>query len=347
MRKEDQELVNRYIYLVIRRLPKDQKEDIKLELQELIDDMIEETGSVHAALTKLGDPALLSKKYREDSGYLIGPEYFDTYLWFLKIILLCSLIPIMIVTIFDGIRTASLEAASVGMVVNYTVSITTELFSNLLSSLLGTFGGVTLVFAIMEHQKIKIDMKKKNAADSLPWTPEDLSPLPNKKAVIERKDSIVNIVFITLFCVFLIVAPHFFAIILTVDKETINIPIFNLNDWSLIMPLFVGSLLIGLIDEIVRLVMGIYCRVVMISNLIAGTLQIILSFIILKALPLWNSELPSFFEKFPKEAKDLHILQNTQALSNVILAIVVCITILEMGVTIYKTMRYGLGKPSL
>ena len=51
--------------------------------------------------------------------------------------------------------------------------------------------------------------------------------------------------------------------------------------------------------------------------------------------------------EFPKEAKDLHILQNTQALSNVILAIVVCITILEMGVTIYKTMRYGLGKPSL
>ena len=33
-------LIDRYIYDVVRRLPKDQREDIELELRALIDDML-------------------------------------------------------------------------------------------------------------------------------------------------------------------------------------------------------------------------------------------------------------------------------------------------------------------
>ena len=46
MTQRDQELMERYIYQVVSRLPKDQQEDVGLELQELIDDMLEQKGSM-------------------------------------------------------------------------------------------------------------------------------------------------------------------------------------------------------------------------------------------------------------------------------------------------------------
>ena len=53
----EQDLMERYIYEVTRRLPKGQQKEVGLELQELVDDMFEECGSVETVLIKLGSPA--------------------------------------------------------------------------------------------------------------------------------------------------------------------------------------------------------------------------------------------------------------------------------------------------
>ena len=42
------------------------------------------------------------------------------------------------------------------------------------------------------------------------------------------------------------------------------------------------------IDEILRLIIGVYCKLVMISNILCGVIQIVLSAIVLKVLPIWN-----------------------------------------------------------
>ncbi len=63
----EQEMIKRYIYEVIRRVPEDSREDIRLELQTLVEDMCtEEQIPVQEALQKLGAPEEFAKRYRGD-----------------------------------------------------------------------------------------------------------------------------------------------------------------------------------------------------------------------------------------------------------------------------------------
>ena len=88
MTLDDKELMGRYIYQVIRRLSRAQRDEVRMELEELISDMYADKGSMETVLTQLGDPAEFAKQYQNDRQYLIGPEYFETYLWFVKVILI-------------------------------------------------------------------------------------------------------------------------------------------------------------------------------------------------------------------------------------------------------------------
>ena len=119
------------------------------------------------------------------------------------------------------------------------------------------------------------------------WTPKILEPVPDKKQLISRGDSIVGIVFIVYFSVLLIFVPHFLLWFYGSEAIT-TVPVFNLEQWGIILPVFVISLLIGLIDEICVLIIGVYCKLVMISNILCGVIQIVLSAIVLKVLPIWN-----------------------------------------------------------
>ena len=91
MTEKDLEMKERYIYQVIRRLPKNQREDIRMELNELIDDMCEHDSMEHV-LEKLGDPVKFAHKYNGENSYVIGPEYYDNYIFVLRIVLICVII---------------------------------------------------------------------------------------------------------------------------------------------------------------------------------------------------------------------------------------------------------------
>lgn len=78
----EQEMIERYIYEVVRRVPSEAREEIRMEIGALIEDMQNGEGlSVQAVLEKLGDPAVFARRYRGDRDYLIGPEYYDDYVW--------------------------------------------------------------------------------------------------------------------------------------------------------------------------------------------------------------------------------------------------------------------------
>lgn len=361
MTPNEKELMGRYIYQVTRRLPKAQRDEVRMELEELIGDMYTDKGSIEEVLTQLGDPAELAKQYQNRQPYLIGPEYFDTYLWFVKVTLICTAVPILAVSLINALGETFAIASqnAVEIFARGLAGWLAEGIPELLLSCVSAFGAVTLIFAVMERQKVKIEMEKaeKWSVDKLTdgksgtkprWTPGFLEPIPDPKAVISRGDSIVGIVFTIIFCVLLIFAPHFFAAIFPQEGATAVVPIFNLEQWGVILPVFVLSMLIGLADEILRLVIGCYCRVVMISSIICNLLQITLSVIILKVLPLWN---PNFILEIQGVLGDEADLAekflahwNPDMVSNGILTFIVVIAAVEIGVTIYKTLRYGVAE---
>lgn len=151
MKGNEKELMERYIYEVIRRVPSGQQEEIRMELQELIGDMYEAEGSdMEAVLAKLGDPSEFAKKYRDESSYVISPAYYDNYIWVLKIVLIC-------------VAASSILSWPVSVIVNgFSESITSfGVNRGLIGSLVFAFGMVTLIFAVLERLKVNVDIRKK------------------------------------------------------------------------------------------------------------------------------------------------------------------------------------------
>ena len=360
MTPNEKEYMDRYIYQVIRRLPKAQRDEVRMELEELISDMYTDKGSMEEVLTELGDPAEFAKQYQIDQRYLIGPEYFDTYLWFVKVVLICAAIPILAISLINamGEMPAITAQNSASVIIRAIVDGLITGITDVILSCVSAFGAVTLTFAIMERKKVQFELKnvEKWSLESLSgesktptshsrWTPKFLEPVPDKKAIISRGDSIVGIIFIVIFSVLLICAPHFFAAFFTEDETVMTVPIFNLEQWGIVLPAFILSLLIGLADEILRLIVGVYCRLVMISNIVCGVLQIVLSIVVLKVLPIWNPNFALEIERVLGDNVDtvsrFFTYWNADMVSSGLLIFIVAITVFEMGVTIYKTLRYG------
>ncbi|NLW89446.1 MAG: hypothetical protein GXY43_06990 [Clostridiaceae bacterium] len=371
MDDKDFELMERYIYQVVRRLPKEQRDDVSMELRELIGDMAEEKESVREALVALGDPAEFAKKYAGESRYLIGPLYIDTYWNVLKIALTCTVIAIFSITLGQGIveRYDPGLVTDLGSIIGFVTYLFSTTLSNTMNSAIGIFGIVTIVFMIMEHYKVDLEEGKDKAwtVDDLPkkpssekdgvderaiWTPERLAPVPGKKAMLPRGDSIADIVFSVIFGAILIFAPHILGVVWVIEdnvigKGVMTIPIFNLDKWNLILPVFLISLLAGLTDAILRVIIGRYNLKVMVSSIVSGLIQIVCSVTLFKILPIWNPHFGNELRRFLDNefgATEFANYFDPVWFSNVILTIIIIATMVEVGITAYRTLRYGLNE---
>lgn len=347
MTDREKDMMERYIYEVIRRVPFEQREGIRMELTELITDMVEESQTpIEEVLTKLGDPAEFAKQYRDDKNYLISPEYYDNYVWVMKIVCICVAASSVISAVVQGIMG---ERLAYGILFGFV--------ENVIVSGIGAFGLVTLVFAILERQKIKVDIRKakewtienlgaEHVYEKIMWTPKQLSPVPHKKALISRGETAAGIIFLVIFAGLLIFAPQLFGAYVFEKNEFVkSIPIFNLEYWHVILPVWILAIGISFIDEMIKLVTGCYCKIVMISNVITGGLSILLAVILLKVLPLLNTGFVSeagrqFGMRFSAKG-DLMAYWGSGFFTNVLLGLICLIIFLEMGMTIYKTIRYG------
>lgn len=353
MTERDLDLMNRYIYDVVRRIPRELRQETSMELEELIRDMVEEDGpeaNVEEILKKLGDPSEFAKKYRDENRHLIGPEYYDNYIWILKIVLLCVAGSALVSFIINGITDI------VGFDFDQLLSRWIETISNGIISLTSAFGVITFIFAVMEHQKVKLeDGKKQWTPDDLPeekrestfWTPKKLPPLPDKRSLIKRSESVAGIVFIMIFGVICIFVPQLFSAWWKEDGVLHYSSVFNLDKWNIILPFLLLFMGLGLIYEIIKLVAGRYCMTVAVSNAIIGLLQVALSAVVLKVLPFWNpnfiSSLKEAYGYAPSSGGDILSYWNTPEFSNVLLLLIVCGTVLDIGITVYRTVRYGTG----
>lgn len=351
----EKNMIESYIYEVARRVPSEMKEEIRMELQTLIDDMCTQEGvSVEDALQKLGNPAQFAGRYRDTPAYLIGPEYYENYVWVMKLVFAAIGISALVSGVVQGLL-------YVTNFMDFFIKFVTELFTTAITGAVGSFGIVTLIFAILERQKVKVSLKPEECwsvkdlttitpkADS--WTPLALPPVPDKRALISRGDSIVSIAFIIIFSGLLLFAPQLFGVFHYENNQFIYVAsIFNMDAWRSLLPLFLLCLIAGLINEIIRLATGYYCRLVMISNIACSVIQIIVNIILLKVLPVWNPDFGTQLQEMSQitsfSSGDLLAYWGTDLFNNIILAILVSISIIEMSVTIFKTVRYS-GKKSI
>lgn len=350
MTDSDRELMERYIYEVVSKLPKNQREEITLELRELIGDMAEEK-TMDEALSELGDPRVFARKYKGDHRYLIGPEYYDNYITILKIVLpilaglsVAAGVVQMIIGSGNGIDTSNGVGDAVTGIVNTTTDIFGITTGSILESLIGAFGVITFIFAVMERNNVKMNTAKKKGTTG--WTPGSLQPIPSHKAVIKKADCIVSMAFNLIFGVLLVFAPRVFSAYYFQDGKLVKmIPIFNVEYWNITAVLFAIVFILGFMDEVVKLIKGCYCKIVLASGIISGIINLAITAVIFKALPLFNSK---FFEQsadvFGVDKKNeldvLNKLDSAHA-NNILFALFAVIICAEMGITIYKSVIYG------
>lgn len=279
-------LIERYIYAVTKRLPRKNREDVSLELRGLIEDMLEERcggetpseKDIRVVLTELGTPQELYAKYDEDADKcLIGQPYFSTY----KLVLKIALVGVSIGMLVTGVIQQIIEP-------RMWVDAVAEMISMLVEGLVSAVGFVTLLFAFFQYKGIRI-----NESFNL----DELPSVPKKKQEISRLDAIIGIGFDVVFLAIFLAAPQMLGIYR--DGSEI-IPIFNVAairaSWVVIV-LF-GAL--GIIREVVKLLEGRYNRKVLTVTVVTDVLSAGLAIWWLTGADMFN---PAFVESILAQAQ--------------------------------------------
>lgn len=330
--------VDRYVYDVVRRLPKDQRADIEMELRALIDDMLEGTAkdelAVDQVLQSLGNPAALARRYRDGESYVVGPENYDTYRLVLKIVLISVLIGFVVSAVVGLLGDGNVATFKDG------ARFFGRTIAGGLVSLVTAFGFVTLIFAVMDRQKVRLETK-----DAASWTPASLPPVPDRRALIKRGDTVVEIVFILIFGGILLFAPRLFGAWVEEGGQLRSIPLFNLDIWHITMPLMLLGIGIALIEGIAKLIIGRYTFTVALFNAVSGLANLFIAVILLKFLPFLNpsfaADMQAAFNWTSYSSGDILAYWDTPLIANILLIIIAAATLIDIGVTTYRAVKYS------
>jgi hypothetical protein len=179
------DLIDRYLAAVRRQLPPEQQDDIVQELRDSLRSEAEEhetqTGrplseDEQAAMLKTrGHPWLMASRYLSQQ-YLIGPSLYPYYRKALGMVVFWVVLPIVI---FGGAITTIYSDASVAGWINRVIPAAWN-------GAIYSVGLVTIVFAILEHERVRV-----NVLDS--WNPRRL-PDPDEVRAVPRSESVMGLI---------------------------------------------------------------------------------------------------------------------------------------------------------
>ncbi|WP_133968066.1 hypothetical protein [Eubacterium limosum] len=321
------ELIDRYVYAVTRRLPARLRNDIDKELHSLIEDMLDarcgglmpEDRDVRVILTELGTPSELAMRYiPEGRDHLIGPAYYSQYKMVTGIVL-ASVTFGLVLSGFISFFTDSSEA------------LYFTLFSwigTLITGLIAAFGAVTFIFAVFERKNIALNFGG-SELDSLP-------PVPEKKSVIPKGEPIAGIIFSVIFCVIFLAAPQIICAKFGADQPFI--PVFNVDLIHQLWYIFVALTILGIARESFKLYEGRYTKRLAIVTVVSDILSAALTLVLLSSQQILNSA----FIAGASPILSNEVVTGILTYFNLFfMAVILFCLLLDMGVTLFKGFWYN------
>lgn len=321
------ELIDRYVYAVTRRLPARLRNDIDKELHSLIEDMLEarcgglmpEDRDVRVILTELGTPSELAMRYMpEGRDHLIGPAYYSQYKMVTGIVL-ASVTFGLVLSGFISFFTDSREA------------LYFTLFSwigTLITGLIAAFGAVTFIFAVFERKNVALNFGG-SELDSLP-------PVPEKKSVIPKGEPIAGIIFSVIFCVIFLAAPQIICAKFGADQPFI--PVFNVDLIHQLWYIFVALTILGIARESFKLYEGRYTKRLAIVTVVTDILSAALTLVLLSSQQILNSA----FIAGASPILSNEVVTGILTYFNLFfMAVILFCLLLDMGVTLFKGFWYN------
>lgn len=245
-------MIERYVYDVARRLPEKDREEVKKELRANIYDMLPEEAddeAIKKVLYELGSPASLAEKYRQKPRYLISPAYYDEYVGVLKWVLPLVGVAVMIIGLavgaFDAVKSGSSDYALLfGGVIS-------KGFSMGISAAFQALVWTTLGFVIAERSGEKV-----GRLGGRGWKIEDLPEVQqHEKARIPLSGSIAELIVMIVFSIIGLLfctgkLPFFFSFS---DGGLRYYSIFSEGFLALWVPAILVSVVLGVIEGVAKI----------------------------------------------------------------------------------------------
>ncbi|WP_436521590.1 permease prefix domain 1-containing protein [Actinoplanes sp. HUAS TT8] len=158
-------IVDRYVFTALRRIPEQQRADIDRELRASIEDAVDarvEAGesreaAVATTLTELGDPDRLADQYAGRPAYLIGPEFYPLWRRLVRTMLL-TILPIVVAV---GVTVQIYHDPNIGKIIGSAVSGVITIGAQICF-------WVTAVVWLLERTGAKTSFKVNWSLDDLP-----------------------------------------------------------------------------------------------------------------------------------------------------------------------------------
>ena len=308
MRSKD--LIERYIYAVVKRLPASRRAEVEAKLRERIAERTRSTTGDNArddnsradgvdsiqdnaaeparvdadrsadaedlrrVLSEMGDPVAVADEFRGRERALIGSALYETYIFVLKIVLAAVGIGMLIAS---AIQVAQGDLGGRD-VVEQVWSTFASILGNIWNGLLSSFAVVTIVFALVEHYSSNEDLKKMERElheGHLPWSPDSLPAVPIEKLRIKRSDPIVAIVFSLIFLVIINTMPELIGLYRQ-GSNGLQITGFVGDGFIRYIPWISVVVVLGIALEILKLAYGRWNWL----QVVAGLLQNAFSFVV-------------------------------------------------------------------
>lgn len=320
------DMIERYIYDVTRRLPDTERGEVKRELEASIADMLPDNPGeqdIIDVLTKLGSPRILAEQYRQKPRFLISPAVYDLYVSALKMVTLI----VALVCAFSGAFSAILSISgpeSIGELFEKAISHAVE------GALQAAFW-VTLGFVIYDHT----GTHKKHT-----WSVNDLPRLPDQDGVrISRSGTIVGMaltVFFTSIIILMIVRDEWLFTLVR-GAEVIN-PFTQaaLNRSSLYL------LLLGILSLVVsgaKLYWGRWNAPLCAINAAHNIAWVSIVIYMLHWSDLFSDEFLAFAERLYTANGDILKYISSGGTVNIISAIFILVAVIDTGVAGWNTWK--------
>ncbi|HEU5121223.1 MAG TPA: hypothetical protein VFT59_00110 [Candidatus Saccharimonadales bacterium] len=276
------EIIERYIHAVTRHLPKNQRDEVRKELQATIEDMIadkmkdanDKSAAIEASLKELGHPDILAVQYSTSKQYLIGPKWYIAYVTTLKKLL--YIVPGIIIGIqffvglFQNVPLGETIIQSIGS--GLTVGVHIAFW-------------VTLGFFIAERTNASFEFVNKTSE----WKLEDLPELP-KKRHLSLSDSIASMVLSALFAGMVI-----FATVSYLPWSSISVPFLNSALWHFWIPTFLVLSALTIVLELYKLQKGVWTKGLIVATLLLNSASVLFFILLFTTADIVN---PAFIQAF-------------------------------------------------
>ncbi|MFJ7734295.1 HAAS signaling domain-containing protein [Lysinibacillus sp. NPDC097231] len=274
-------LIDAYIHEVTRRINKNKRDDIALELKSTIEDMLSEDYSesdVKEVLKKLGNPEKVAASYQDTPRFLIGPQVFDTYIRTIKLVVPWAILITVIVQMVESVVLYSGEDALLTTIIK-AISIT---ITNIITVIIQVLFWITVAFIVIERsggKNIRIPFVK----DLQQWTPDDLTivKIVPKEKTISLNDIIFSFLGIIIFTFVYFNANHLLGIYTSNNKSDLKfvMPIFNQDVLLSFAPIVLFCIVLSIALTLLKLKAGQWTMLIAVANALIqciGTIVFIL-----------------------------------------------------------------------